>query len=153
MSQTAAAERLAAAGLRVTAPRVAVLDAITDGEHLDADTIARRVRDRLGSVSTQAVYDVLRALTSAGMVRRIEPAGSSARYETRVADNHHHLVCRTCGTVVDVDCVVGHTLCLTPSSTAGFVLDEAEVTFWGICPSCASSTEDSPTTATEGNRA
>jgi Fur family ferric uptake transcriptional regulator len=131
-----AADRLAAAGLRVTAPRVAVLDAVGAGEHLDVDAIARRVRDRLGSVSTQAVYDVLRALTSAGMLRRIEPAGSPARYENRVADNHHHLACRSCGTVVDVDCVIGAAPCLEPADSAGFLIDEAEVTFWGLCPNC-----------------
>jgi Fe2+/Zn2+ uptake regulation proteins len=138
MSRTdPAADRLAAAGLRVTAPRVAVLDAIAPGEHLDADTVARRVRDRIGSVSTQAVYDVLRALTTAGMLRRIEPAGSPARYENRVADNHHHLVCRSCGMVTDVDCATGATPCLTPSDLAGFVVDEAEVTFWGLCRRCS----------------
>jgi len=132
-----AADRLAAAGLRVTAPRVAVLDAIAPGEHLDADTVARRVRDHIGSVSTQAVYDVLRALTIAGMLRRIEPAGSPARYENRVADNHHHLVCRSCGAIADVDCATRVTPCLTPSDLAGFVIDEAEVTFWGLCRNCS----------------
>lgn len=144
MPQDDAARRLAVAGLRVTAPRVAVLDAIGVGEHLGADTIAQRVRERLGSVSTQAVYDVLRVLTAAGMLRRIEPAGSSARYENRVADNHHHLVCRSCGTVVDVDCVVGRAPCLHPSDPAGFAIDEAEVTFWGLCPACSRSEHITP---------
>ena len=124
------------AGLRVTAPRVAVLAAIQPGVHLDADAVARLVRTRLGSVSTQAVYDVLRVLTDAGLLRRIEPAGSSARYERRVGDNHHHLICRTCGEVTDVDCAVGAAPCLTPAADAGFLVDEAEVLYWGICATC-----------------
>jgi Fur family transcriptional regulator, stress-responsive regulator len=95
------------------------------------------VRGELGDVSTQAVYDVLRALTQAGVVRRIEPAGSVARYEARVADNHHHLVCRSCGAVADVDCAVGHTPCLTASADHGYSIDEAEVTYWGLCPACS----------------
>lgn len=127
---------LRAAGLRVTAPRLGVLEALTGHAHLDAETIAGIVRTRLGSVSTQAVYDVLRALTVARLVRRIEPAGGAARYETRVGDNHHHLVCRSCGTVVDVDCAVGAAPCLQPSASASFVIDEAEVTYWGLCASC-----------------
>ena len=124
------------AGLRVTAPRVAVLAAIRPGVHLDADAVARLVRTRLGSVSTQAVYDVLRVLTDAGLLRRVEPAGSSARYERRVGDNHHHLICRTCGEVTDVDCAVGAAPCLTPAADAGFLVDEAEVLYWGICATC-----------------
>lgn len=130
------AEQLRAAALRVTAPRVAVLEEVTRRPHADVDTIARAVRDRLGSVSTQAVYDVLRALTSAGLLRRIEPAGSPARYETRSGDNHHHVVCRVCGAIADVDCAVGEAPCLDPGSSSGFVVDEAEVTFWGLCPDC-----------------
>ncbi|MFL6239538.1 MAG: Fur family transcriptional regulator [Actinomycetes bacterium] len=129
-------DRLRAAGLRVTAPRLAVLAVLDDGGHLGVDEIADRVRDRLGSVSTQAVYDVLGALTLAGLARRIEPAGSPARYEGRVGDNHHHVVCRSCGTTADVDCTVGARPCLDPSQSHGFVLDEAEVTFWGLCPRC-----------------
>lgn len=124
------------AGMRVTGPRLAVLRALSDHPHTDADTVAAAVRERLGSVSTQAVYDVLRALTAAGLVRRVEPAGSRSRYETRVGDNHHHLVCRSCSTVVDVDCAVGAAPCLTPSDDGGFVVDEAEVTFWGLCTEC-----------------
>ena len=127
-------ERLRSVGLRVTAPRIAVLGMVAAHPHSDADEIAAAVRDELGSVSTQAIYDVLRACANAGLLRRIEPAGSPARFETRTGDNHHHLVCRHCGTVVDVDCVVGSAPCLTPSDVRGFVVDEAEVTFWGLCP-------------------
>ncbi len=132
-----AAARLRAAGLRVTAARLAVLAALGADGHMDADAVARVSRDRLGSLSTQAVYDTLRAFTDAGLVRRIEPAGSPALFETRAGDNHHHVVCRSCGRVGDVDCLVGLRPCLTPSDTHGFVLDEAEVTFWGLCPDCA----------------
>ncbi|MFI5781363.1 Fur family transcriptional regulator [Nocardia sp. NPDC051570] len=129
-------QQLRAAGLRVTAPRVAVLDVVAAQPHSDADRVAAAVRSRLGSVSTQAVYDVLRACVSAGLLRRIEPAGSSALYEARIGDNHHHLVCRQCGTVVDVDCAVGHAPCLDPSDAHGFAVDEAEVVYWGLCPNC-----------------
>lgn len=129
-------EQLRSAGLRVTAPRVAVLGTVAEHPHSDADHIAARVRETLGSVSTQAVYDVLKACVGAGLLRRIEPAGSAARYETRIGDNHHHLVCRNCGSVVDIDCVVGAAPCLTPSDDHGFVVDEAEVTFWGLCANC-----------------
>ncbi|MFG3620736.1 Fur family transcriptional regulator [Nocardia sp. NPDC047654] len=131
-------EWLRAAGLRVTAPRIAVLDAVAARPHSDADTVAAAVRDALGSVSTQAVYDVLHACVRAGILRRIEPAGSSVRYETRIGDNHHHLVCRSCGAVADVDCAVGEAPCLDPSDAHGFVVDEAEVVFWGLCPTCRS---------------
>ena len=130
-------DRLRAATLRVTAPRVAVLAEVHDHPHADVDTLTSAVRRRLGSVSTQAVYDVLRALTDAGLVRRIEPAGSPARFEARVGDNHHHVVCRGCGFVADVDCAVGEAPCLGASSTDGFVIDEAEVTYWGLCPTCS----------------
>ncbi|MGO4203903.1 Fur family transcriptional regulator [Rhodococcus sp. TAF43] len=126
------------AGLRVTAPRVAVLNAVAANPHSDAEEIAAEVRRQLGTVSTQGVYDVLGACVRAGLLRRIEPAGSPARYETRAADNHHHLVCRSCGTVVDVDCVVGHAPCLEPSNDHGFEIDEAEVVFWGLCGGCRS---------------
>ncbi|MGK8487857.1 Fur family transcriptional regulator [Nocardia asiatica] len=131
-------EWLRAAGLRVTAPRIAVLNAVAARPHADADTVAATVREALGSVSTQAVYDVLHACVRAGILRRIEPAGSSALYETRIGDNHHHLVCRSCGAVVDVDCAVGAAPCLDPSDAHGFVIDEAEVVFWGLCPTCRS---------------
>jgi Fe2+ or Zn2+ uptake regulation protein len=130
-------ETLRGASLRVTRPRLAVLAAVHDHPHADTDSIIGVVRAELGDVSTQAVYDVLRALTDAGLVRRIEPAGSVARYESRVADNHHHVVCRSCGAVADVDCAVGHTPCLTASDDHGYSIDEAEVTYWGLCPTCS----------------
>lgn len=123
-------------GLRVTAPRLAVLDALEGDAHLDADEVLQRVRVGLPTVSVQAVYDVLHALSDAGLLRRIEPAGHPARYERRVGDNHHHVVCRGCGAVDDVDCAVGHAPCLVPSSTSGFAVEAAEVTFWGLCPTC-----------------
>jgi Fur family ferric uptake transcriptional regulator len=129
-------DELRSRGLRVTRPRVAVLEVLDDGGHLEVDEIVNRVRDRLDSVSVQAVYDVLGALARAGLARRIEPAGSPARYEARTGDNHHHIVCRGCGTVADVDCAVGEAPCLDPSDIRGFEVDEAEVTFWGLCPAC-----------------
>ena len=130
-------DMLRGASLRVTRPRLAVLAAVHDHPHAETDSIIGVVRAELGDVSTQAVYDVLRALTDAGLVRRIEPAGSVARYESRVADNHHHVVCRSCGAVADVDCAVGHTPCLTASDDHGYSIDEAEVTYWGLCPTCS----------------
>ncbi len=126
------------AELRVTGPRKAVLAAVHDHPHADTETLMAATRERLGSVSHQAVYDVLRALTDAGLVRRFQPAGSVARYEARVGDNHHHAVCRSCGAVSDVDCAIGETPCLTASDNAGFVIDEAEVVYWGLCPACQS---------------
>ena len=129
---------LRAAALRVTGPRLAVLSAVHDHPHADTDALITVVRSRIGAVSHQAVYDVLRALTDAGLVRRIQPPGSVARYEARVGDNHHHLVCRSCDTVVDVDCAVGQAPCLTAADDAGFVVDEAEVIYWGRCPACSS---------------
>jgi Fur family transcriptional regulator, stress-responsive regulator len=125
------------AGLRVTAPRRAVLAAVHAHPHADTDALIAATRERLPAVSHQAVYDVLRALTSAGLVRRIQPAGSVARYEARVGDNHHHVVCRTCGSIADVDCAVGETPCLTASDDAGYSIDEAEVVYWGRCSACA----------------
>jgi Fur family transcriptional regulator, stress-responsive regulator len=124
------------APLRVTRPRVAVLAAVHQHPHADTDSIIGVVRRELPEVSHQAVYDVLRALTTAGLVRRIQPSRSVARYEARVGDNHHHVVCRTCGAIADVDCAVGSTPCLTASSDHGFSIDEAEVTYWGMCPDC-----------------
>jgi Fur family transcriptional regulator, stress-responsive regulator len=124
--------------LRVTRPRVAVLSAVHDHPHADTDSIIRVVRQDLGVVSHQAVYDVLRALTSAGLVRRIQPSGSAARYEARVGDNHHHVVCRSCGAIEDVDCAVGSTPCLEASDDHGFAIDEAEVVYRGLCPACQS---------------
>ncbi|RDI74500.1 Fe2+/Zn2+ uptake regulation protein [Gaiella occulta] len=129
-------ELLRAAGLRVTAPRVAVLEVLAEAPHADADFVATAARARLGALSTQAVYDVLGALTRAGLLRRFEPAGSAARYERRTGDNHHHVVCRSCGAVDDVDCATGSAPCLSPSDTHGFDVDEAEVTWWGLCARC-----------------
>ena len=124
-------------GLRVTAPRLAVYRVVAETPgHPDVEQIAARARALIGSLSTQAVYDALRTLTAAGLLRRIEPAGSPARFETRVGDNHHHVVCRVCGSAHDVDCVVGEAPCLMPSEAGGFMIDEAEVTFWGLCPDC-----------------
>jgi Fe2+ or Zn2+ uptake regulation protein len=124
------------AGLRVTRPRLAVLDAVHDLPHADTDAIIGAVRGKLGDVSHQAVYDVLRALTAAGLLRRFQPMGAVARYEARTGDNHHHLVCRSCGRISDVDCAVGETPCLTAVDDAGFAVDEAEVIYWGTCPAC-----------------
>ncbi len=132
------------AGLRATQPRQAVLTWLRGHPHSTAEQVAGAIRYELGSVSTQAVYDVLHACTTAGLLRRIEPAGHPARFETRTADNHHHLVCRGCGRTEDVDCVQGVAPCLTPSSTAGYALEEAEVVFWGLCPQCRSETSESP---------
>ncbi|MFI9595406.1 Fur family transcriptional regulator [Nonomuraea sp. NPDC052265] len=131
------AEELRGVGLRVTAARVALLETVRDGDHLGVEAIASGVRERVGHISLQAVYDALHALTAAGLVRRIDPPGSSARYEGRVGDNHHHLVCRSCGAVADVDCAVGHAPCLTASDDHGFAIDEAEVIYWGLCPACS----------------
>ncbi|MFT4009984.1 MAG: Fur family transcriptional regulator [Nocardioidaceae bacterium] len=128
------------ADLRVTVPRLAVLDAVFAIPHADTDAIITAVRDAHGEVSHQAVYDVLKALTNAGLVRRIQPAGHVARYESRVADNHHHVVCRICGNIADVDCAVGAVPCLTADDDHGFAIDEAEVTYWGTCPDCANPT-------------
>jgi Fur family transcriptional regulator, stress-responsive regulator len=133
---------LRGASLRVTRPRVAVLAAVHDHPHADTHSIVGVVREHLAEVSVQAVYDVLRALTDAGLVRRIHPPGSVARYESRVGDNHHHVVCRSCGVIADVDCAVGAAPCLTPSGDHGFAVDEAEVTYWGLCSGC--STAHSP---------
>lgn len=134
---TNTADELRGAGLRVTAARVALLETVRAGDHLAADAIATGVRDRLGHISLQAVYEALHSLTAAGLVRRLEPPGSPARFEGRVGDNHHHLVCRSCGAVVDVDCAVGHAPCLTASDDRGFSIDEAEVIYWGLCPDCS----------------
>lgn len=123
-------------GLRVTSPRIAVLEAVSRTPHVAADDVAREVREQIGAVSTQAVYDALRALNEAGLMRRIEPAGSPARYETRTGDNHHHVVCRGCGQIEDVDCTAGEAPCLSATDDRGFVIDEAEVVFWGTCPAC-----------------
>ncbi len=131
------ADELRGAGLRVTAARVALLQTVREGDHLDVEAITSGVRAHIGHVSLQAVYEALHALTAAGLVRRIEPAGGPARFEGRVGDNHHHVVCRSCGVVADVDCAVGEAPCLTASDDHGFSIGEAEVVYWGLCPDCA----------------
>src|ERR1700761_316532 len=133
----APADELRSAGLRVTAARVALLETVREGDHLGVEAIATRVRDRLGHISLQAVYEALHALTAAGLIGRIETPGSPARFEGRVGDNHHHLVCRSCGAVADVDCAVGHAPCLTASDDHGYSIEEAQVLFWGLCPDCS----------------
>jgi Fur family ferric uptake transcriptional regulator len=125
------------ADLRVTRPRVAVLKAVHDHPHADTASIIDATRDEVAGVSHQAVYDVLRAFTDAGLIRHIQPPGSVARYESRIGDNHHHVVCRSCGAIADVDCAVGHAPCLTASEDHGYVIDEAEVVYRGLCPDCA----------------
>jgi Fur family transcriptional regulator, stress-responsive regulator len=132
-----AAEELRGAGLRVTAVRVALLEAVRHGDHLGVEALAAGVRERVGHVSLQAVYEALNALAATGLVRRIQPAGSPARFEGRIGDNHHHVICRVCGAVADVDCAVGDAPCLTASDDHGFEIDEAEVIYWGLCPDCS----------------
>lgn len=134
--ETTWAHRLRNAGLRVTRPRLAVLDVLAARPHADADTLVTGARAQHPTLSPQTVYGVLDALVTGGIARRIEPAGAPALFELRVGDNHHHLVCRSCGAVADVDCAVGAAPCLSPSDTAGFVVDEAEVVFWGVCRAC-----------------
>ena len=134
--ETTRAHQLRAVGLRVTRPRLSVLDVLADRPHADVDTIVGVARAAHPSLSPQAVYGVLDAFVSRGLARRIEPAGAPALFELRVGDNHHHLVCRSCGAVADVDCAVGAAPCLSPSDAAGFVVDEAEVVFWGLCSNC-----------------
>ena len=152
MSRTSDLERLLRdAGLRVTRPRIAVLAAVHDHPHTDTESVIGAVRDDLGEVSHQAVYDVLRALTAAGLLRRIQPSGSVARYESRVGDNHHHLVCRSCARIVDVDCAAGEAPCLTASDDHGFSIDEAEVVYWGLCPDCTTVSSRSSTPPPEGS--
>jgi Fur family ferric uptake transcriptional regulator len=128
---------LRAVSLRVTRPRLAVLAALRDHPHVDTHTVIGLVRAELPSASQQTIYDVLQALSETGLVRRIQPAGTTARYELRVGDNHHHAVCRTCGAIADVECAIGHAPCLTASDDHGFVVDEAEVVYWGACSDCA----------------
>ncbi len=130
-------------GMQVTAQRLAVLRAVSDRSHSTADDIYRVVRTEIGAISCQAVYNALAALTDKGLLRRIQPAGSPARYEDRVADNHHHLICRTCSRMIDVDCAVGVTPCLTAADDSGYEIDEAEVIYWGRCPECVAATSDS----------
>jgi len=127
-------------GLQVTAQRLAVLRAVSDQPHRTADDIDKVVRAEIGAISRQAVYDALGTLTDKGLLRRIQPAGSAARFEDRVGDNHHHLICRTCGRMVDVDCAIGYTPCLTAADNSGYEIDEAEVIYWGRCPECVAAT-------------
>jgi Fur family transcriptional regulator, stress-responsive regulator len=129
-------QMLQEASLRITRPRLAVLQAVSENAHAETDSIIRATRQHASDVSHQTVYDALNALTAAGLIRRIQPNGSLARYETRVGDNHHHVVCRTCGVIADVDCAVGEAPCLHASDDQGFVIDEAEVIYWGTCPDC-----------------
>ena len=131
------ATTLRAAGLRVTRPRLVVMDAVENNPHADTEVIFTAARRQLPDISRQTVYDVLNALTAVGLARRIQPAGATARYESRVGDNHHHVVCRSCGTIADVDCSVGDAPCLTASDDLGFDIDEAEVIYWGLCPACS----------------
>ncbi|MFD4253069.1 Fur family transcriptional regulator [Amycolatopsis thermoflava] len=142
--------QLRAVSLRVTRPRLAVLSVLRDNPHVDTEKVIELVRADLPTVSHQAVYDVLRALTDAGLIRRIQPAGANARYESRVGDNHHHVVCRSCGAIADVDCTVGHAPCLTASDDHGFVIDQAEVVFWGVCPDCSAAAVPNETASSEG---
>jgi Fur family ferric uptake transcriptional regulator len=137
VAETDLQQLLRGAELRVTRPRLAVLDAVHAHPHADTDSIIQAARRDLPVVSHQAVYDVLRALTDAGLVRRIQPSGSVARYEARIGDNHHHVVCRSCGVIADVDCATGTAPCLTMSDDHGFSVDEAEVIYWGQCPTCS----------------
>jgi Fe2+ or Zn2+ uptake regulation protein len=130
-------EELRGAGLRVTAARVALLEVIRDGDHLGIEAITSGVRGRIGHISLQAVYEALHALTASGLIRRIEPAGGAPRFEGRIGDNHHHVVCRSCRVVADVDCATGEAPCLTASDDHGFAIDEAEVVYWGLCPDCS----------------
>ncbi|MFC7533937.1 Fur family transcriptional regulator [Actinoplanes sp. GCM10030250] len=142
--------QLRAVSLRVTRPRLAVLAALHDHPHIDTDTVIALVRADHPTVSHQAVYDVLRALTDTGLVRRIQPAGATARYESRARDNHHHVVCRSCRAIADVECATGAAPCLTASDDHGFVIDEAEVVFWGVCPDCVTSSTLESSASSEG---
>jgi len=150
---TTTAEQLRASGLRVTKPRLAVLDVLHEHPHADVETITTGARARLGTLSTQAAYDVVHALTEIGMLRRIEPAGSPARYEIERHDNHHHLICRSCRELLDVPCATGEAPCLEASDDAGYLIDEAEVTFWGLCPTCAQASSDLASTHGKGTPA
>jgi Fur family ferric uptake transcriptional regulator len=137
------AEQLRKRGLQVTAQRMAVLRAVSRRPHCTADDVAEEVRSEIGTISRQAVYDALGMLAEKGLIRRIQPAGSPARYEDRVGDNHHHLICRMCGKTIDVDCAVGYAPCLSAAADSGYQIDEAEVIYWGTCPECLSATPGS----------
>ena len=131
-------------GMQVTAQRLAVLRAVSECPHCTADDVAEHVRGQIGAISRQAVYDALGMLSEKGLIRRIQPAGSSALYEDRVGDNHHHVICRSCGKTADVDCAVGETPCLSAADDSGYEIDEAEVIYWGLCPECRDATTSSP---------
>jgi Fur family transcriptional regulator, stress-responsive regulator len=146
-----AAALLRERGIQVTAQRLAVLRAVSSQPHITADAVAEVVRTEIGAISLQSVYDALGLLVSERLIRRIQPSGSPARYEDRIGDNHHHLICRICGRVVDVDCAVGATPCLTPSDDRGYEIDEAEVAYWGRCPDCLDQSR-SPTDAQHHSR-
>ena len=150
-STTQYQEMLKGVSLRVTRPRVAVLSAVHDNAHADTDTILGAVRRLVPGVSHQAVYDSLHTLTGAGLLRRLQPSGSVARYDARTGDNHHHVICRSCGAIADVDCAVGNAVCLTASSDSGFSIDEAEVMFWGTCPGCAAAHGSPATSSPRGS--
>lgn len=132
------ADRLRQAGVQVTAQRLAVLQAVSSQPHVTADGVSEAVREHIGAISRQSVYDALGVMVDKGIIRRIQPAGSPARYEDRVNDNHHHLICRECQSLEDVDCAVGYTPCLTANDDHGYAIDEAEVIYWGLCPKCLS---------------
>lgn len=136
------AELLRSHGVHVTAQRIAIMEAVSGNPHSTADDLAEAAREKLGSVSRQAVYDSLGTLVEKGLLRRIQPNGSAARYEDRVGDNHHHLICRTCSLMFDIDCAVGETPCLHADDDHGFAIDEAEVVYWGICPSCQNTSQE-----------
>lgn len=145
--ETAPAELLRARGIQVTAQRLAVLRAVANEPHIAADAVAEAVRAEIGAISLQSVYDALAVLVDGGLIRRIQPAGSPARFENRVGDNHHHLICRICGRVVDVDCAVGSAPCLAAAADGGYEIDEAEVAFWGRCPDCLAQSRAQPAEA------
>ena len=149
---TAAADLLRERGIQVTAQRLAVLRAVANDPHTTADAVAEAVRAEIGAISLQSVYDALSVLVTAGLIRRIQPAGSPARFEDRVGDNHHHLICRVCGSVVDVDCAVGKAPCLTAHDDNGYQIDEAEVAYWGRCPDCQSKKVPASAKASVGKR-
>ena len=137
------AEALRGQGVQVTAQRIAVLRAVADNPHATAEEVAQVTRNEIGAISRQSVYDALGTLVEAGLLQRIQPVGSAARYENRVGDNHHHLICRGCGQVLDVDCAVGETPCLTASNNQGYQIDQADVAYWGRCPACQSASSQS----------
>jgi Fe2+ or Zn2+ uptake regulation protein len=146
------AELLRSRGIQVTAQRLAVLRAVSCAPHITADAVADAVRSEIGSISLQSVYDTLGLLVAEGLLRRIQPSGSPARFEARVGDNHHHLICRTCGRLVDVDCAVHAAPCLTPSNGQGYEIDEAEVAYWGRCPECVAQSRATEAVATDTRR-